>query len=156
MKLLELTIHNIRGIVDMTLSMGGENYLIWGGNGAGKSGAVDAIDFLLTGNISRLRGEGTDELSEKEHGPHINSDPSDAWVRGTIELADNSRFQVYRSIDKASKPIITPTPPSSLELIFKFLEKRPSLLTRKDILRYIAAKAGSRSSAVQAVGLAPN
>ena len=54
MKLIELEIQNIRGIKQLKLKQNGNNFLIYGPNGSGKSAVVDAIDFLLTGQISRL------------------------------------------------------------------------------------------------------
>jgi DNA repair exonuclease SbcCD ATPase subunit len=57
-KLLELEVRNIRGIVDLSLLPQGQNFVIVGPNGSGKSAVVDAVDFLLTGRISRLMGKG--------------------------------------------------------------------------------------------------
>ena len=71
MRLLELDVHNIRGICDLTLKPGGKNFVAWGPNGSGKSALVDAIDFLLTGRIARLIGKGTGGITLSEHGPHI-------------------------------------------------------------------------------------
>lgn len=71
MKLLELEIHNFRGARDLKIKPEGKNFLIWGANGSGKSTVVDALDFLLTGNISRMTGKGTKDIKLKEHAPHI-------------------------------------------------------------------------------------
>ncbi len=151
MRLLELMIHNVRGIRDLTIAPGGENYLVWGGNGTGKSGVVDSIDFLLTGNMGRLRGEGTKELSTKEHGKHIGCDASDAWVKGTIELHDKSRHVIWRSIETPTKPTVTPAN-ADLSAILKGFEKSQHLvLTRKDVLKFIASEAGNRATAVQTI-----
>lgn len=55
MKIIKLTIRGIRGIKDeITLEPNGENMVISGINGTGKSSVVDAIEFLFTGGISRL------------------------------------------------------------------------------------------------------
>ena len=43
----------------------GEHIGLIGPNGTGKSGIVDALDFALTGNISRLSGNGTGGLRSK-------------------------------------------------------------------------------------------
>ena len=59
MRLLQLTVQNVRGLRDLTLQLDAKNVVIWGPNGAGKSCVVDAIDFLFTGKLSRLMGEGT-------------------------------------------------------------------------------------------------
>ena len=49
MRILGLTIQNVRGLPDLQLKLTGKNVVIWGPNGAGKSCIVDAIDFLFTG-----------------------------------------------------------------------------------------------------------
>lgn len=41
--------------------------------GTGKSRIVDAIEFALSGNISRLASAGTGGLSVRPHGPHVDS-----------------------------------------------------------------------------------
>ena len=69
----QITIKEFRGIRDLTLDLSGDNYSVCGPNGTGKSGIVDALEFALTGNISRLEGEGTGEVSIKKHAPHVDS-----------------------------------------------------------------------------------
>lgn len=66
MKILELKIKDVRGIRDeMPFEPNGENMVIFGPNGTGKSAVVDAIDFLFTGDISRLTGRGTRGMTLK-------------------------------------------------------------------------------------------
>ena len=86
MKLLGLTVQNVRGLPDLHLELDGENVVIWGPNGAGKSCVVDAIDFLFTGRISRLMGEGTAGISLSRHGHHIDHDADSAVVTAAIML----------------------------------------------------------------------
>jgi len=69
MKILKLEIKNVRGIPDLTIEPNGKSFVVYGPNGSGKSAVVDALDFLLTGKIARLIGEGTEGISLKEHGP---------------------------------------------------------------------------------------
>ena len=66
-----ITVNEFRGIRNITLNLDGKNFAVCGPNGTGKSGIVDALEFALTGNISRLSGSGTGGLSVKEHGPQI-------------------------------------------------------------------------------------
>src|SRR5437016_10634571 len=68
-----LVIEEFRGIHRLKLDLGKKNFAVCGPNGTGKSGVVDALEFALTGNISRLSGEGTDNVSVKEHAPHVDS-----------------------------------------------------------------------------------
>ena len=73
MKILSLEVKNIRGIKHIKIEPKGNNLVVFGPNGTGKSAIVDSVDFLLTGKISRLIGEGTKSLSLKEHGCHVDS-----------------------------------------------------------------------------------
>lgn len=57
MKILDLKIEKMRGIKEIKLTPNGKNLVIWGPNGSGKSAVVDALDFLLTGSISRFTGK---------------------------------------------------------------------------------------------------
>ena len=68
-----LEISEFRGIRKLTLNFNGKNFAICGPNGTGKSGVVDAVEFVFTGNVSRLSGEGRGDVSLKEHGPHVDT-----------------------------------------------------------------------------------
>jgi DNA repair exonuclease SbcCD ATPase subunit len=76
-------IQEIRGIRDLTLTMNRGSFVVSGPNGSGKSGVVDAIQFALTGEIGRLKGSGTGDLTLTDHGPHVEkrNDPEAASVR---------------------------------------------------------------------------
>jgi predicted ATP-dependent endonuclease of OLD family len=69
-KLHVLIIEEFRGIRKLRLDFAGKNFAVYGPNGTGKSGVVDAIEFVLTGNISRLTGQGTSNISLRAHAPH--------------------------------------------------------------------------------------
>src|SRR3990172_6113030 len=101
MKILEIQIENIRGIKNITISPNGENVVIFGPNGSGKSAVVDAIEFLLAGRISRLEGEGTKNLSLKEHGPHVDyrDKLKDVNVKAKIKINDyNQIIEIERKM----------------------------------------------------------
>jgi predicted ATP-binding protein involved in virulence len=95
-KLIELEIQNVRGIKDLKLAPGGKNIVVWGANGSGKSAVVDAIDFLLTGRITRLTGPGTGNITLGMHGAHIDcQDPSSAYVRAVVKV---SQLKILRDV----------------------------------------------------------
>ena len=83
-----ISMKDFRGVRDLTLNFGSENFAVCGPNGTGKSGIVDAIEFALTGNISRLSGKGTGLVSVKDHAPHVDSRnrPDKACVTLTIAI----------------------------------------------------------------------
>ncbi len=62
-----IEIDNIRGVKHFNRELGGQSIAIQGPNGSGKSGVIDAIEFGLTGNFSRLKGRGTRSLTAKLH-----------------------------------------------------------------------------------------
>lgn len=67
------TIHieEFRGIRDLDLDLDAKNFGICGPNGTGKSSVVDAIEFCITGDVTRLSGQGSGDLSVKAHAPHV-------------------------------------------------------------------------------------
>lgn len=81
-----LTISEFRGIRSLTLNLNRKNFAICGSNGTGKSGVVDALEFVMTGSISRLSGKGRGDLSLKEHGPHVDcrKSPEKAYVEASV------------------------------------------------------------------------
>ena len=67
----DIHIQNLRGIKQLSLTFDRKSFGICGPNGTGKSGVVDAIEFALTGSVTRLTGRGTAGVSLKEHGAHV-------------------------------------------------------------------------------------
>ncbi|EQD50357.1 hypothetical protein B1A_13477 [mine drainage metagenome] len=70
-RLKTIHIEEFRGVRKLDLDLDAKNFGICGPNGTGKSGVVDAIEFCLTGDITRLSGQGTTGLSVKNHAPHV-------------------------------------------------------------------------------------
>lgn len=150
MKLHRLIINNTRGIRELDIKPDGENFLVWGPNGSGKSGVIDSIDFLLTGRISRLTGRGTGGISLSSHGPHVDCNVDNAWVEGTFKIPDVEELVVLKRCLKT--PGILEYDDSYEEVIEPILslaERGQHVLTRRDILRYIASDAGTRAKEIQ-------
>ena len=83
-RIQSLKIEEFRGIRNLTLELEQKSFGLCGPNGAGKSGVVDAIEFALTGNISRLSGHGTGDLSVKLHAPHVDIKNNPEKARVTL------------------------------------------------------------------------
>ncbi len=150
MRLLELEIRNVRGIRSLALEPNGENLVVWGPNGAGKSAVVDAIDFLLTGRISRLRGEGTGDISLRKHGPHVDHKPEETMVRGLLRLPGLADpVEVKRSIEDPDELACDAPAREHLEPILALAKQGQHVLTRRDILRYVAADTSTRAKQIQ-------
>lgn len=150
MKILELEIHNVRGIRDIRLTPDGKNLVVWGPNGSGKSAVVDALDFLLTGKITRLMGKGTGGITLNKHGPHVDCKPEEAIVRAKIQLANvKEPIEIRRCIgnpneiecDDAVLPYLGP--------IMALAKHGQHVLTRREILRYVTAEGATRAEEIQ-------
>ena len=150
----EIRIREFRGIRDLQLRMGCQSFLVWGPNGSGKSGVVDAIDFVLTGNIARLTGEGSGGLSVAKHGPHVDrrDDPESAEVSITLrDTASGETAVLSRNVLKPAEFNLTPETPQLLAAV-RLAEAHPELvLSRREIIKYIITEPGKRSQEVQAL-----
>jgi ABC-type branched-subunit amino acid transport system ATPase component len=154
-KVEKITIKEFRGIRTLTLDLKGKNFAICGPNGTGKSGVVDALEFGLTGGISRLSGKGRGALSIKEHGPHVDSrdHPERAQVVLDIVIPSlaNKKARVVRTVKNPSNPTITPADADVLAVL-KRVEAHPEfVLSRREIIKYVLAEPGERSKEIQAL-----
>ncbi|MER2513246.1 MAG: AAA family ATPase, partial [Nitrosomonas ureae] len=148
------TIHieELRGIRDLKLNVIGKRFAISGPNGSGKSGVVDAVEFGLTGDISRLKGKGTADIKLSEHGPHVDKRDYPDAAKVTLEVYIpelNKRATITRKIKSPNKPIISPAD-SDIISVLKEVESHPEItLTRREIIKFILAEATQRSSDIQ-------
>lgn len=151
MKINELEIQNIRGIKELKLKPKGQNVVVWGRNGAGKSALVDAIDFLLKGEIVRLTGPGTKEVTLKKHGPHIDcKDLSKSFIRAEISVNGiTNSFEISRCLEKPQNLVYQPEFEKILSPILDVAKLGQHILTRREILRFITAKGGERAEQIQ-------
>lgn len=151
----KIKIEKFRGIIDLELDLKGENFAACGPNGTGKSGIVDAIEFALTGNLSRLSGRGTGELSVKLHGPHVDyrKAPEQASVRLEVSIPSlgGKKASITRTVKSASSPTIIP-PDADVIAAFQEVKLHPEfVLSRRELIRYIIAEPGDRADEVQAL-----
>lgn len=153
MRIHKLHIKNIRGIrKEIDLEPEGKNYVIFGPNGTGKSAVVDALDFLFTGNISRLTGEGTSGITLTKYGHHIDSKPEETKVQASIKIQGcNDVFELERSLSNPGRLKILKGDKTKLLDVFNIAMRGHHVLSRRDILKYIAAKKGERAKEIQAL-----
>lgn len=152
MKIFELEIKDVRGIRDeIFFEPNGENLVIFGPNGTGKSAVVDAIDFLFTGDISRLTGRGTKGMTLKEHGKHIDARSRDAFVRGKIQVNGIDPITIERRMSKPKELICPDDVDDAFKEALTIAENGQHVLSRSEILKYIAAEAGKRAEEIQAI-----
>jgi len=150
----KVQIREFRGIRDLTLSFNASNFAACGPNGTGKSGIVDAIEFGLTGSISRLAGSGTGGLSVKQHGPHVDSrnKPDEAFVAVDVSIASlGKKATILRTVKDASAPKITPDDPDVRAALEQVAQHPEFVLSRRELIRYVLSEPGNRSKEVQAL-----
>lgn len=154
MRILELDIENVRGIKSrISLKPNGENLSIHGPNGSGKSAVVDGLDFLMTGDISRLTGKGTKGIALKRHGKHIDAKPEEAVVTAKVSVESISEpITLQRRISQPKELLIDPEVDERLfHQALEIAQRGQHVLSRAEILKYIAAEAGTRGEEIQTV-----
>jgi energy-coupling factor transporter ATP-binding protein EcfA2 len=150
MKLLELEITNTRGIRHFVFKPEGKNLVVWGPNGSGKSGVVDSLDFLLTGKISRLTGQGTGSISLVKHGPHVDCRPEEAIVRAVVQLPGlKGPVEIKRCMAQPSELLCDDGVKGTIKPIITLASRGQHVLTRREVLRYITSDGGTRATEIQ-------
>ena len=120
----------------------------------GKSGVVDAIQFGLTGDISRLAGKGTGGLTVQRHGPHVDKrdDPEAAEVSLKLFVPDTGKSVVLKRNVKTAKTFtLTPEDPKVRAVVEEVAQHPELTLSRREIIKYILVEAGERSKEIQAL-----
>lgn len=149
-----IEIKEFRGIRDLTLDFAGKNFGICGPNGTGKSGVVDALEFVLTGEISRLSGEGSGEISLTKHAPHVDSrnNPKKARVIAKVSIPSLAKtFTIERNAKTPGQLLVTPNLPEAVNIL-RQIEAHPEfVLSRRELIRYVLATPGKRAEEVQAL-----
>ncbi len=153
-KVDKILIEEFRGIRSLEIQLNGQNFAVAGPNGTGKSGIVDALEFALTGSISRLTGKGRGDLSVKEHGPHVDSRFNPEKAKVTLDITIPSigkKARIVRSVKAARRPTVTPDNPEILRVLTE-IEQHPEVaLSRREIIKYVLAEPGERAKEVQAL-----
>lgn len=151
MRIAQLTISGFRGITAaLQLSPGGDSYVLHGPNGSGKSSVVDAIDFLLTGKIRRLSGTGMQQVTLARHGHHINVLPDDTYVEADVQLPGRQApVTIRRTLSDPHTLVVPEDAREAVEAAVAAAQQGLHILTRRDILAFIAIEPGRRLDQVQ-------
>lgn len=145
-------IEKFRGIRELVLDMKGENFGICGPNGTGKSGVVDAVEFVLTGDVSRLKGRGTEELSVRRHAPHVKEKDAPERSRVTLKAHVPSLgkpIEISRSVGSPSEYSVRPDDAETRAVVDEIGSHPEFVLSRREIIRYVLVEAGRRARDVQ-------
>ncbi len=153
-KLESAHIEELRGIRNLDIDFNKSTFAISGPNGSGKSGVIDAIEFALTGQISRLVGRGTQGLSVAEHGPHVDKAkfPDAAFVRVKVLLTDVGKSAtITRKLTTPTKFTVEP-PDADIKAALSEIAAHPEIvLSRREILRFILIEPAKRSEEIQTI-----
>lgn len=145
-------IEEFRGIRELDLELGAKSFGICGPNGSGKSGIVDAIEFCLTGDVTRLSGQGSSNLSVKAHAPHVDhkKKPENSKVTITVDIPSLKKIvTISRSVKNANTIIVDPKDKEVINII-EDLQRHPEFaLSRREIIKYIITPPGQRAKDVQ-------
>jgi energy-coupling factor transporter ATP-binding protein EcfA2 len=151
-KILAIHIEEFRGIRDLRVNLDGMSLVVSGPNGSGKSGIVDAIEFALTGEVSRLKGIGTGSLSVPQHAPHILSVGNPAAARVTLTIQEPVSGHVsdlVRTVASLREFTLNPDT-SEVRAAIAFVADHPEVtLSRREITQYIITEPSRRSQQVQ-------
>jgi recombinational DNA repair ATPase RecF len=151
-KIESIHIEEVRGIRSLDIEFKEGPFAISGPNGSGKSGVIDAIEFGLTGQISRLTGRGTQGLTIAEHGPHVDKTkfPDAAFVEIRVALpALGKTATITRKVSEPKKPKIEPADSDVLAILADVVEHPEIMLSRREILRFILVEPSKRSEEIQ-------
>jgi hypothetical protein len=111
---------------------------------------VDAVDFLLTGDVSRMKGPGTSGIKLKDHAPHIKADAKDCWVKAIVKLHGiDEPVEIKRNMDEPRVLVCDEEYVDDLEPVQELASRGQHVLTRREILNYVTANANTRSKQIQ-------
>ncbi len=152
MKLLELEARKFRGIVHLLVTPEGENLLLLGPNGSGKSAVVDALDFVLTGGISRLTGPGTGGITLAKHGHHVDHPAAETEVRAVFQLPGVDRpIELRRRLDAAGDVLCDDGDMPLIAPLLDLAAMGQHLLTRRQLLDFVVSEPANRGAALGAL-----
>src|SRR5271156_1996453 len=153
-KLETAHIEEVRGIRKLDIDLRKGTFAISGPNGSGKSGVIDAIEFGLTGQISRLTGRGTKGLTVSEHGPHVDKTkfPDAAFVELKVFLPEIGKSAtITRKVSSPKKPKIEPAEDDVIAALAEVADHPEIMLSRREILRFILVEPTKRSEEIQTI-----
>jgi energy-coupling factor transporter ATP-binding protein EcfA2 len=152
MPLNKLSIRGFRGIRELDVSFGGKNVAVVGSNGSGKSSIADSLDFLLTGQIKRLTGEGAGSLSFAKHAPNLKMDPASSHVLAEFTTGTGASVVLRRNASDPDTLVTQGVVPAEVQRILDLAAAgNQHMLTRREILKFIFTEPAKRGEQVAAL-----
>lgn len=143
-----LTIRAFRGIRrEEHFEFNGQNAVIVGPNGSGKSTILQAIEYLLTGEVSALQGAGTRGIQKTEHVPNQYADPEKTAVSARFSTPTRQSFRVVRRFSD-SGGLETDDPPAGFKEFTSAAQQGLIHLSRQELLELVIATPGNRKDQI--------
>jgi hypothetical protein len=144
----EIRFEHFRGLPNYSCELKGKSIVILGGNGKGKSGIVDGIEFLFAGKIGRFHGEGTGGIDAGEAIQHADKNGEPA-----VELYFTpTNDRVRRAL--SSSELEVPAKPTIEVYITSHPPVESFILRRGQILNFISDQDANRyRKYIQLLGL---
>ena len=147
-RIREIKFEHFRGLPDYYCKLKGTSIVVLGGNGKGKSGIVDGLEFLFSGRIARFHGEGTGAIDAAAAIQHVHKKGEAAvelWFTPT-----NDKIRRALSSEELEVP--------SRATIQEYVENHPPaesfILRRAQILNFISDQDANRyRKYIQLLGL---
>ncbi|WP_226007967.1 AAA family ATPase [Natrinema salinisoli] len=147
-QLESLTIRAFRGVrEEEQFEFNGKNAVIAGPNGSGKSTVLQAIEFLLTGQIAALRGSGTGGIKTTEHIPNQYANPDETAVEGTFTVEGEDSFRIVREFTNRSQMQAEDRPEAFTELVTAANQGLLNL-SRDELLELVITTPGDRKDQI--------
>lgn len=152
MILLSIEINCIRGIKNLKLDFNGNNACIYGDNGTGKSGVIDAIDFLIKGDITRLSGVGSKNLTLGRHGKYVTENINNSWVKAIVKLPNyTEKIEIKRYLNNPGELVCEAKYRSEFEEVSKLAVLQSHYLSRREILQFINSTEQDRARNIEKI-----
>ncbi len=139
-KALRLEIKNVRGIRDANLLLEGQNLVLVGENGAGKSSFVDALEYLFTGSLERLCRQ---DVKERQSFPFVGRCGTEVTVALTCQI-DGATCVFQTGYPYAEPQLPEPQFTKVSRSWWQQVRARPPILRRTQIVKIIEDKGADR------------
>ncbi len=146
-KALRLEVKNVRGIRCADLPLEGQDLVLVGENGAGKSSFVDALEYLFTGSIERFDRQ---DVKEQQSLPFVGCRGAEVAVALTCQIDGAT------CVFQAGYPYIEPQLPEPQATKvsrgwWQQVHARPPILRRAQIVRFIEDRGADRYKMISAL-----
>lgn len=154
MRLSSLEIREFRGIRCLDLDFSSQGILVYGPNGVGKSSIIQAVEFLLTGEVSNVTGTGTGRKSPTDDIHHREASPEECVVTATFE-GEGTTARVQRCLEDGELSLVSRGDgnedegiPKSVRTLQAVTESKLNFLTREDLLKFVDSPDSKRGEAL--------